>query len=87
MNDMKEQAHKSLKAANSQLTAALKMSNDDRYCVDISYQILATISLLKKANEQLLMQHLTHCVADAFKEGNEEEKIKEVAVLMSKLID
>lgn len=86
MNKNKEEAYKYLKLAKSQLEASIRMSEDDRYCVDISHQILATISLLKKANEAMLKQHLTHCVSDAFREGNEEEKINEVVALMSKLI-
>ncbi len=86
MNANKVEANKYLKLAKSQLEASIRMSEDDRYCVDISHQILATISLLKKANESMLKQHLTHCVSDAFKEGNEEVKINEVVALMSKLI-
>lgn len=37
-----------LKTARGQLEAVLKMIDDDRYCIDISNQILATEALLKK---------------------------------------
>ena len=39
-----------LKTAKGQIDGLLKMIEDDRYCVDISTQIIATISILKKVN-------------------------------------
>ena len=87
MNAMKMEAQKYLKAAQGQLNAATKMLEEERYCIDVSHQILATISLLKKANEQMLKQHMNNCVVDAFKTDNAEAKIQEVITLMTKLID
>lgn len=84
---MKKEGMKYLKMANGQLQASIKMLEEDRYCVDVSHQILATISLLKKANEAMLKQHMHHCVSDAFKEGNGEAKIDEVLTLFNKMID
>lgn len=84
---MKKEGMKYLKMANGQLQASIKMLEDDRYCVDVSHQILATISLLKKANEAMLKQHMHHCVTDAFKEGSGEAKIDEVLTLFNKMID
>lgn len=84
---MKTEALKYLKMANGQLNASIKMAEDDRYCIDVSHQILATISLLKKANESMLKEHMKNCVRDAFETGNEDEKIQEVIQLMHKMID
>lgn len=84
---MREQSEKYVNMANRQLQAVIKMLEDNRYCVDVSHQILATISLLKKANENLLKEHMMNCVSDAFEEGNGEEKIDEVVSLLSKMID
>ena len=39
-----------LKTARGQLDGILKMVEEDRYCIDISNQILASNALLKKAN-------------------------------------
>ena len=63
------------------------MIEEDRYCVDISNQIIAAQSLLKKANIQMLKQHMQHCVTEAFKEGEGKEKLDEVMMILSKLID
>ena len=84
---MREQSEKYVNMANRQLQAVIKMLEDNRYCVDVSHQILATISLLKKANENLLKEHMINCVSDAFDEGNGEEKIDEVVSLLWKMID
>lgn len=84
---MKKEALKYLKMAQSQVNAAIKMTENDRYCVDVSHQILASISLLKKANEQMLKEHMNNCLVDAFKQGNEEEKLEEVIQLIHKMID
>lgn len=85
--NMREAALKYLKMANGQLQASINMLEDERYCIDVSHQILATISLLKKANERMLKEHMHHCVTDAFKEGTGEMKIDEVVSLFSKMID
>jgi len=84
---VREKSKKYVNMASGQLQAVVKMLEDNRYCVDVSHQILATISLLKKANENLLKEHMMNCVSDAFDEGNGEEKIDEVVSLLSKMID
>lgn len=84
---MREKSKKYVNMASGQLQAVVKMLEDNRYCVDVSHQILATISLLKKANENLLKEHMMNCVSDAFEEGNGEGKIDEVVSLLSKMID
>ena len=76
-----------LRQATGQLNASLKMLEDNRYCIDISHQILATIAQLKKANEELMREHMKNCVTEAFKSNQGEEKIDEVIKIMSKLID
>ena len=49
----KEKIARSIKIARGQLDGVLKMIDEDRYCVDISNQILATIAILKKTNQEL----------------------------------
>ncbi|ABR30008.1 CsoR family transcriptional regulator [Thermosipho melanesiensis] len=74
-------ALKTLKNARGQLEAVMKMIEEGRYCIDISKQILATISLLKKANVEVLNSHLETCVKSAVSSNNPEEvdvKIKEL---------
>lgn len=89
MNDEKKKALQSLKTSKGQIEGIIKMIEDGRYCIDISNQIIAAQSLLKKANMLILKQHLNHCVKDAFsKENNEkdaEDKIEEIVQILSKI--
>lgn len=87
MNQAKKEAMKYLKVAQGQVKAALNMLEEERYCIDVSHQILAAISLLKKANEHMMKQHMKNCVTEAFEEGNGDEKIHEVITLMSKMME
>ena len=81
----KEKVALLLKTARGQLDGLLKMVEDDRYCMDISNQLLATQAILKKANREVVQAHLVSCVRDAFEKGNEEEKITEIMDLLDKM--
>lgn len=83
----KEKTVKLLNQAQGQLNAVMTMMDNDRYCIDVSHQILATIAQLKKANEELMREHMKNCVTDAFKDGTADDKIEEVLKIMTKLID
>ena len=53
----RDSVRRKLKIARGQLDGILQMIDDDRYCVDISNQLLATQSLLKSANQQIMRAH------------------------------
>lgn len=74
-----------LKTARGQLDGILKMVEDDRYCIDISNQVMATASILNKVNREIIRAHLSSCVKDAFTEGNVEEKLDEVMDILDKI--
>lgn len=74
-----------LKTAAGQIEGISKMIDDDRYCVDISNQILAVQSILRKANNEILKAHLHICVKEAFNEGNEDKKIEEIISIINKV--
>ena len=74
-----------LKTARGQIDAVIKMIEDERYCIDVSNQIIAVQSLLKKANMQILKRHLDHCVKDAIINNNGDEKIDEIMNLFEKI--
>lgn len=87
MNLQQTQALQILKTSKGQIEAAIKMLEEGRYCVDISNQIIATQSLLKKANLLILKQHMDHCVTEAFQQGNGSDKIEEIIEILSKVIN
>ncbi|HZJ99460.1 MAG TPA: metal-sensing transcriptional repressor, partial [Tissierellaceae bacterium] len=61
MNESKKKALSKLKTARGQIDGIIKMLEDERYCVDISTQILSVIGLLKKANIDVLDDHIRSC--------------------------
>lgn len=74
-----------LKTARGQLDGILSMVEENRYCIDISNQILATQSILSKVNREILKAHMNGCVKEAFEQGNAEQKIEEITALLEKL--
>ncbi|WP_097025709.1 metal-sensing transcriptional repressor [Clostridium peptidivorans] len=86
MNQEKMKALASLKTAKGQIEGIIKMLEQDRYCVDISNQIIASQALLKRANILILKQHLNHCVKHAFIHDSGEEKVDEIMGILEKLI-
>ena len=74
-----------LKTARGQMDGILKMVEEDRYCVDISNQLLATESILRKANKEIIRAHMSHCVKDAFEMGDAEEKVDEIIAILDKM--
>lgn len=73
---------KLLKTARGHLDAVVKMVEDNRYCVDISTQLLAVIAILKKANTSIINRHIETCVREAAETGDVDRKIAELENLM-----
>lgn len=74
-----------LKTARGQIDGVLKMIEDDRYCIDISNQVMATEAILRKVNRQILHDHIGSCVNEAFNKADQQKKIEEIMVIMDKL--
>lgn len=75
-----------LKTARGQIDGILNMIADDRYCIDVSQQLMATIALLNKANREVLSAHLKTCVKNAKSEQEMDEKIDEFITIMGKVL-
>ncbi len=73
-----------LKIARGHLDKVIKMVEADEYCIDVLTQSRAVQAGLKEAGHLLLENHLQKCVADAFKEGKNDEAIKEVMTVFKK---
>ena len=81
----KEKVNRLLKTARGQLDGILKMVEEDRYCIDISNQLMACQSVLGKANKLIIKGHMEHCVKSAFGGEDAEEKIEELLGVFDKL--
>ena len=64
----------------------LKMVEEDRYCIDISNQLMATQSILGKVNREVIKAHMQCCVKEAVEGEEREKKIDEVMTLIDKLL-
>lgn len=86
MKENHREALNLLKTARGQMDAIIRMTENERYCVDISNQIYAVSSLLKKANLSVLKNHIETCVKDAYHDGTVEEKLEEVIRILNQYI-
>ncbi len=75
-----------LKTARGQLDGILKMVEEDRYCIDISNQLMATQSILGKVNREVIKAHMQCCVKEAVEGEEREKKMNEMMDLMDKLL-
>ena len=86
MNQEKQQALQALKTARGQIDGIIKMIEDGRYCIDISNQILATESILKRANREIIRAHMQGCVKEAIEQGGGDDKIEEILATVDKMV-
>ncbi|MGE4373478.1 metal-sensitive transcriptional regulator [Xanthobacter sp. TB0139] len=78
----KEQVLKRLKRIEGQARGLCRMVEEDRYCIDIITQIRAVRAALKRAEQEVLRDHVHHCVEGAIRSGDEQEQRQKVAELM-----
>lgn len=76
----------SIKIARGQLDGILRMIEEDRYCVDISNQLLATQALLKRINQEILRAHIRICVRDGLHTDEPNAKLEEALQLLERLV-
>ena len=82
----KDRVSHSLKIARGQLDGILRMVEEDRYCVDVSNQLQATISLLKYVNREIIRAHIRGCVREGLQTDAPNPKLEEALQLLEKLI-
>ena len=80
--DAKSSALKRLGRIEGQVRGLARMVKDDRYCIDIVTQISAVRAALRRVEEEVLSDHVAHCVDHAIRSGNRAEQRKKVAELM-----
>ena len=81
----KDKVIRLLKTARGQVDGLIKMVEEDRYCIDISNQILASQALLRRVNKEILHAHIDGCVKEAIEEGQASQKIDEIMLIIDKL--
>ena len=80
--DVKKSVTGRLRRIEGQIGGLLRMVEEDRYCVDVMTQISAVRAALHKVEQQILGDHVAHCVAGAFTTGDAEEQKQKVNELV-----
>ena len=81
-NDIKASCQKRLNRIEGQVRGLGKMVEEDRYCIDIVTQISAVRSALRRVEEEILRDHVAHCVEHAIRSGDRADQRRKIAELM-----
>jgi len=72
---------KRLKRIEGQVRGLARMVEDDRYCIDVVTQLSAVRAASRRVGEEILADHVAHCVERAITTGNKTEQRRKVAEL------
>jgi DNA-binding FrmR family transcriptional regulator len=80
--EAKAQVTKRLQRIEGQVRGLSRMVEEDRYCIDVVTQISAVRAALRRVEEEVLRDHVAHCVEGAISSGNRADQRKKIAELM-----
>lgn len=83
--DTKISCRKRLSRIEGQVRGIARMIEQDRYCIDVVTQIAAARAALRRVEEEILRDHVAHCVEHAIASGDADEQRQKVAELMQVL--
>lgn len=81
-NDIKASCQKRFNRIEGQVRGLAKMVDEDRYCIDIVTQISAVRAALRRVEEEILKDHVAHCVEHAINSGDKADQRRKIAELM-----
>lgn len=83
MRAEKEKLIRKLKTVRGQIDGLIRMMEEDRYCIDISTQLMASMSILRNVNREVLTAHMEGCILEASRKNDEQEIAQKIAELNS----
>ena len=81
--DIKASCAKRLKRIEGQVRGLFRMVEEDRYCIDIVTQISAVRAALRRVEEEILRDHVGHCVEHAVASGSKADQRRKIEELMA----
>lgn len=81
--DIKTSVQKRFSRIEGQIRGLSKMVDEDRYCIDIVTQISAVRAALRRVEEEVLKDHVSHCVEHAIASGNKVDQREKISELMA----
>jgi DNA-binding FrmR family transcriptional regulator len=82
-DDIKVSVKKRLGRIEGQVRGLSKMVEEDRYCIDVVTQISAVRAALRRVEEEVLKDHVSHCVEHAIASGDKADQRQKIAELMA----
>ena len=82
-DDIKTSCAKRLTRIEGQVRGLSRMVEEDRYCIDIVTQISAARAALRRLEEEILRDHVGHCVEHAIASGNKADQRRKIEELMA----
>ena len=76
---------KRLSRIEGQVRGVARMVDEDRYCIDVVTQISAVRAALRRAEEEILRDHVAHCVEHAIASGDKRDQRQKIAEIMDVL--
>jgi DNA-binding FrmR family transcriptional regulator len=73
---------KRLSRIEGQVRGLARMVEEERYCIDIITQIAAVRAALRGVEDEILKDHVAHCVERAIDSGDAEAQRQKIAELM-----
>lgn len=83
--ETKSSCCKRLSRIEGQVRGIARMIEDDRYCIDVMTQIAAVQAALRRVEEEILRDHVSHCVEHAIVSGDQQEQRQKIAELIDVL--
>jgi CsoR family transcriptional regulator, copper-sensing transcriptional repressor len=80
--DIKASCQKRLGRIEGQVRGISKMLEEGRYCIDIVTQISAVRAALRRVEEEVLKDHVAHCVEHAIASGDKADQRRKISELM-----
>jgi DNA-binding FrmR family transcriptional regulator len=74
-----------LNRIEGQVRGLARMVEADRYCIDIVTQISAVRAALRRAEEEILQDHVAHCVEHAIASGDKRQQRRKINELIDVL--
>jgi DNA-binding FrmR family transcriptional regulator len=78
---------KRLSRIEGQVRGLSRMVEEDRYCIDIVTQLSAVRAALRRVEQEVLRDHVGHCVKHAMQSndrGDQERKIEELMDVLAR---
>ena len=84
-DDTKAAVQKRFNRIEGQVRGLSKMVEENRYCIDIVTQISAVRSALRRAEEEILRDHVAHCVEHAINTGDKQDQRTKITEIIDVL--